>query len=119
MCGITGILGNGDKSIVSSMASCLSHRGPDGFGNFESDLGRGSICLGQSRLAILDLNGSWQPIKSEHGCVLIQNGEIYNHQKIRESIPNYPWQTSGDGESILSLHRLHAVSYTHLRAHET
>ena len=110
MCGITGILGNGDKSIVSSMASCLSHRGPDGFGNFESDLGRGSICLGQSRLAILDLNGSWQPIKSEHGCVLIQNGEIYNHQKIRESIPNYPWQTSGDGESILSLHRLHAYN---------
>ena len=36
MCGITGILGNGDTSIVTSMVSRLSHRGPDGFGNFES-----------------------------------------------------------------------------------
>ena len=63
MCGITGILGNGDTSIVTSMVSRLSHRGPDGFGNFESDAGNGSICFGQSRLAIVDINGSWQPIK--------------------------------------------------------
>ena len=32
MCGITGILGNGDSTVVNSMSGNLSHRGPDGFG---------------------------------------------------------------------------------------
>jgi asparagine synthase (glutamine-hydrolysing) len=110
MCGITGILGNGDISISNSMAACLTHRGPDGFGEFEEDLGNGSICLSQSRLAILDIHGSWQPIRSDHGCTLVQNGEIYNHQKIKRKLPNYSWQTSGDSETILALHRKFAYN---------
>ena len=87
MCGITGIFGNGDSSTLRSMSSNLSHRGPDGSGIFESDITVGSICLAQSRLAIVDVEGSKQPINSEHNCVLIQNGEIYNFQKIRKQIP--------------------------------
>lgn len=105
MCGITGILGNADLSISRDMATCLSHRGPDGFGGYEGDLDNGNICLSQSRLAIVDIDGSWQPLKSEHGCVLVQNGEIYNHEIIKNKISNYSWQTSGDAESILALHR--------------
>ena len=105
MCGITGIFGNGDSSTLRSMSSNLSHRGPDGSDSFESDITVGSICLAQSRLAIVDVDGSKQPINSEHNCVLIQNGEIYNFQKIRKQIPTYPWQTSGDSEAILALHR--------------
>jgi len=108
MCGITGILGNGDSAIVNSMSNNLSHRGPDGSGSFESDIVVGSVCLAQSRLAIVDVNGSKQPIGSEHKCVLVQNGEIYNFQKIRSEIPNYPWLTSGDSEAILALHRKYA-----------
>jgi len=110
MCGITGILGNGDASLANSMAARLSHRGPDGFGSFEADMSNGSICLAQSRLAIVDIDGSWQPIGSDHGCVLVQNGEIYNHNKIKKSISNYPWQTSGDAETILALHRKYAFN---------
>ena len=79
MCGISGLLGNGDSSIASSMAARLAHRGPDGSGKFGADVGAGAVALAQARLAIVDLNGSWQPIQSEHNCVLIQNGEIYNH----------------------------------------
>ena len=108
MCGITGILGNGDSAIVNLMSNNLSHRGPDGSGSFESDIVVGSVCLAQSRLAIVDVNGSKQPIGSEHKCVLVQNGEIYNFQKIRSEIPNYPWLTSGDSEAILALHRKYA-----------
>ena len=55
MCGITGILGNGESAILRSMSNNLSHRGPDGSGSFESDIDVGSICLAQSRLAIVDL----------------------------------------------------------------
>ena len=108
MCGITGILGNGDYTVLSSMSKNLSHRGPDGSGRFESDIVVGSICLAQSRLAIVDVNGSKQPIESNHNCVLVQNGEIYNFQKIKFDIPNYPWLTSGDSETILALHRKYA-----------
>jgi len=110
MCGITGILGNADSTVVSSMSGNLSHRGPDGFGSFESDLVVGSICLAQSRLAIVDINGSKQPIESEHNCILVQNGEIYNFQKIKSEIHNYPWKTSGDSETILALHRKYAYA---------
>ncbi|MBT4180848.1 MAG: asparagine synthase (glutamine-hydrolyzing) [Euryarchaeota archaeon] len=105
MCGIAGILGNADLSISNSMAACLSHRGPDGFGGYVDEVGKAGVTLSQSRLAIVDINGSWQPIKSDHGCVLVQNGEIYNHTRIKNSISNYPWQTSGDAETILALHR--------------
>jgi asparagine synthase (glutamine-hydrolysing) len=110
MCGITGILGNADSTVVSSMSGNLSHRGPDGFGSFESDLVVGSICLAQSRLAIVDIKGSKQPIESEHNCILVQNGEIYNFQKIKSEIQNYPWKTSGDSETILALHRKYAYA---------
>ena len=108
MCGITGILGNGNSAVLRTMSNNLSHRGPDGSGSFESDIVVGSVCLAQSRLAIVDVNGSKQPIGSEHKCVLVQNGEIYNFQKIRSEIPNYPWLTSGDSEAILALHRKYA-----------
>ena len=104
MCGITGILGNADAAIASSMADCLAHRGPDGRGGFEEELRNGSVAFGHSRLSILDLEGSYQPIHSDHGSVLIQNGEIYNYKKIRRQIKNYPWRTSGDSETVLALH---------------
>ena len=42
MCGITGILGTGDSTVVNSMSGNLSDRGPDGFGSFESELVVGS-----------------------------------------------------------------------------
>ncbi len=116
MCGITGILGNGDSSLLSSMSRSLSHRGPDGSGIFESDIVVGSVCLAQSRLAIVDIHGSKQPINSNHNCTLIQNGEIYNYQKIRSNIQNYPWLTSGDSEVILALHRKYA--FDNKKSHE-
>ena len=104
MCGITGILGNADEATASSMAACLGHRGPGGRGRFDQELGNGSVALGHSRLSIVDLSGSSQPIHSDHGSVLIQNGEIYNYNKLRRELTNYPWRTSGDSETVLALH---------------
>ncbi len=104
MCGISGVFGSENPSIASDMISCISHRGPDGQGYWSDNVNQdGIISLGHSRLAIFDVNGSSQPIKSDHGCVLIQNGEIYNQNEIRQSV-SYPWRTSGDGETILAAH---------------
>ena len=107
MCGISGIFGNNSPESIDEMVGCLAHRGPDGKGNFIENLENGTISLGHSRLAIRDISGSSQPIVSENGRVLIQNGEIYNSDKIRESITGYNWTTSGDSEAILALHEMH------------
>jgi asparagine synthase (glutamine-hydrolysing) len=44
-------------------------------------------------------------MESDHGAVLVQNGEIYNYRALRHGIRGYPWRTSGDSETILALHR--------------
>ena len=101
MCGISGMFGSPEPSIVKSMTRLQHHRGPDGKGIWDDE----HISLGHSRLAIVDLEGSPQPINSDHGCILVVNGEIYNYQQLRESNQSYPWKTMGDSESILALHR--------------
>ena len=111
MCGISGIFGNNSPEAIDEMVRCLAHRGPDGKGNFIENLGSGTISLGHSRLAIRDISGSSQPIISEKGRVLIQNGEIYNSDKLRASITGYNWTTSGDSEAILALHEMHMGNF--------
>ena len=99
MCGLGGMLGRPDPSVIHRMNTLLSHRGPDGSDVWSDD----SVALGHTRLAIVDLAGSAQPLFGPTGEVLIVNGEIYNHRTLRSQSPHYPWNTRGDSESILSL----------------
>ena len=110
MCGIAGLLGNGGLEDAISMASAIGHRGPDGSGDFQASVEQtnGSVAFSHARLSIIDLDGSQQPIHSDHGCVLMVNGEIYNHKKIKSEIQDYPFRTAGDSETILALHRAHS-----------
>jgi len=105
VCGISGMLGNANQETALAMADCLSHRGPDGVGGFYDELKYGAVAFGHARLSIVDLKGSSQPIGSDHGAVLVQNGEIYNQSELRSRCNAYPWRTSGDGEAILAVHR--------------
>ena len=50
MCGIAGIWGQADVSLVKNMMSLVSHRGPDAEGMFVSQNGPG--ILGHRRLSI-------------------------------------------------------------------
>ena len=104
MCGIAGIFGpNGDDaSLAHSMAALLKHRGPDGIQSWSDACESGGIGLGHTRLSIVDVAGSTQPLHSDNGCVLVMNGEIYNHEKIRDEERGYSFRTHGDGESILA-----------------
>ena len=104
MCGIAGIFGpNGDDSALAhSMVSILNHRGPDGIQSWSESCVHGGIGLGHTRLSIVDIEGSTQPLHSDNGCVLVMNGEIYNHQQIRNQERGYAFRTKGDGESILA-----------------
>ena len=105
MCGISGMLGHPDITVVHRMINLIQHRGPDGQDFWSDDY----VALGHSRLAIVDLNGSRQPMRGINGQVLVANGEIYNHKEIRNE-SKYPWQTNGDSESIIALHNTNISS---------
>ncbi len=99
------MLGNANQETALAMTACLSHRGPDGRGGFYDEFEHGAVAFGHARLSIVDLEGSSQPIGSDHGAVLVQNGEIYNHSELRSRCNTYPWRTSGDSEAVLAVHR--------------
>ncbi len=83
MCGIVGLAGFGDETLVRAMAATLLHRGPDGEGFFSAD----DVQLGNRRLAIQDVPGGAQPMTNEDGTVVVvYNGEIYNYPELRARV---------------------------------
>ena len=113
MCGIAGFFDERgtDSSFANDMGKymigALAHRGPDET-NVWFDHKKG-IILAHSRLSIIDRSSAGsQPMKS--GCgryTIVFNGEIYNHQKLRESIPTNrvysKWRGRSDTETLLEL----------------
>jgi asparagine synthase (glutamine-hydrolysing) len=109
MCGIVGIYSFSgkpiDENLLVNMRDSMSHRGPDGAGNWISDDRR--IGMGHRRLSIIDLSdAASQPMCNEDGTRwIVFNGEIYNHAEIRtelERTSNHRWKTDhSDTEVIL------------------
>ncbi|HET7007414.1 MAG TPA: asparagine synthase (glutamine-hydrolyzing), partial [Candidatus Binatia bacterium] len=69
---------------------------------------RDRIALGHSRLAIIDLDGGAQPMKSADGRHAITfNGEIYNYREIRDELIGigHTFRTQSDTEVILEAYR--------------
>src|SRR5215467_5153589 len=104
MCGITGFWGEiaerpDAEALLSRMTASLAHRGPDGAGSWlGSDAG-----LGHTRLAIIDLSTGGQPMwEARARSVLVFNGEIYNHQELRQELESrgYAFRTRSDTEVI-------------------
>ncbi len=103
MCGILAIIGKGkDQELVKQLSKRMSHRGPD-----ESDLHvteNGHI-LSHERLSIIDLHSGRQPIKGTSTAYMVHNGEIYNHQELRDGIlKNHTFRTKSDSEVIVHLY---------------
>jgi asparagine synthase (glutamine-hydrolysing) len=85
MCGIVGIHGLQETGWIAAMNAALVHRGPDGAGVFRDE--SVGLSLAMRRLAIIDLSGGAQPMRSEDGrYVLVYNGEIYNARELRENL---------------------------------
>ena len=82
------------------MTEAIRHRGPDGASHFTV----GNMALGNSRLAIIDINGGKQPLSNENDKIWITfNGEIYNYKDLRIELLGlgHLFKTNSDTETIL------------------
>jgi len=108
MCGIAGFVSLvagpycGAVTALRAMSSLISHRGPDGDGEWLSADSR--IGLVHRRLAIIDLSPSGaQPMRGQNGTVITYNGEIYNYVELREELSaHWTFRSSSDTEVILA-----------------
>lgn len=109
MCGINGIVFSArsgrqvDVRALEKMRDVIYYRGPDDGGVFVD----GAIGLGHRRLSIVDVSHGQQPMFNEDGsCVIVYNGEIYNHADHREDLTarGYNFQTHCDTETIIHLY---------------
>jgi asparagine synthase (glutamine-hydrolysing) len=113
MCGILAIIGKGkDEELVKQLSKRMSHRGPD-----ESDLHvteNGHI-LSHERLSIIDLHSGKQPIKGTKTAYMVHNGEVYNHQELRDGLlKNHSFRTKSDSEVIVHLYEEFGYDFCHL-----
>ena len=97
------------RSQVLEMSKKVRHRGPDWNG---IHCGK-NVLLAHERLAIVDPASGNQPIYSDDkNLILAANGEIYNHQDLRDQLgSNYAFQTNSDCEIILALYKEKGVNF--------
>ncbi len=78
----------------------IAHRGPDAHGIIQKP----SVTIGHSRLSIIDLTASIQPmVDSSNRYTLSYNGEIYNYKVIRKELEQrWQFKTQGDTEVLLA-----------------
>jgi asparagine synthase (glutamine-hydrolysing) len=104
MCGICGITGTDEQSVIERMTATLAHRGPDDAGVTVFP----HLALGHRRLSVLDLSPlGHQPMSNEDGNVwLTFNGEIYNFRELKATLDpaRHQFASQTDSEVILHLY---------------
>ncbi|MEP7329004.1 MAG: asparagine synthase (glutamine-hydrolyzing) [Betaproteobacteria bacterium] len=103
MCGIAGYISATTYApeILEAMTRSLAHRGPDDAGFWSS----GPAHFGFRRLAVIDIEGSPQPMATADGALaVVFNGEIYNFVELRAELAGggYVFRTAGDAEVLLA-----------------
>lgn len=88
------------EALCRASIDVMNRRGPDGSGLdvFEN------VCLGHSRLSIVGLTDSSQPMRSpDDRYSLTYNGEIYNFRELRSHLSEqWDFSTTGDTEVLLA-----------------
>lgn len=113
MCGILAIIGKGkDEELVQQLSKRMSHRGPDESDIHITDCGH---FLAHERLSIVDLHTGKQPIQGTSTAWMVHNGEIYNHQELRDTIlRNHQFRTTSDSEVIVHLYEEFGYDFCNL-----
>jgi asparagine synthase (glutamine-hydrolysing) len=115
VCGITGILALGGAplppgNILRAMCGTLHHRGPDDLRVDSKD----GVALGNTRLAIIDVEGGRQPLFNESGSVrTVLNGEIYNFRQLRKTLQKagHVFRTACDTEVIVHAYEEYGLDF--------
>jgi asparagine synthase (glutamine-hydrolysing) len=112
MCGILGVFSSSGtrpaNEVFLAALERLRPRGPDDSGIWRDEY----VALGHRRLAVVDLSPSGhQPMESsERRYVIVFNGEIYNHQELRQRLmPGGAWRGASDTETLLEAYRAWGV----------
>jgi asparagine synthase (glutamine-hydrolysing) len=114
MCGIAVILSKSEINPVEEerlrhMLHCMNHRGPDTEGVYIDR----TVGLAMNRLSIVGIETGNQPIFNENSSiVLVCNGEIYNHKKLRKQLlqAGHSFSTDSDAEVIVHLYEQYGKS---------
>lgn len=109
MCGFVGSVNfnqnDANKAeVIAGMNDLIAHRGPDSVGYFTDDV----VSLGFRRLSILDLQHGSQPLPYDNDRFqIIFNGEIYNHEELRDELiaDGYTFNTTTDTEVIVATYK--------------
>lgn len=100
MCGILGLIGTRWRPHADVALDALYKRGPDA----RSLLDLGETILGHARLAVIDIAGGHQPMRSPDGrYAMVFNGEIYNFAELRRELEalGYGFASRSDTEVLL------------------
>src|SRR5689334_9288761 len=99
MCGIVGELGGPSPDEGRRMLERIRHRGPDDVGEVQV----ADAWLGHTRLSIVDVESGHQPLStSDKKLWMVGNGEVYNHQNVRERLSHdTEYATRSDNEVAL------------------
>jgi asparagine synthase (glutamine-hydrolysing) len=103
VCGIAGYVDferGAERAVLEQMAHALRHRGPDEHGVWLE----GACGFAHTRLSIIDLAGSQQPLApADSHVALVFNGELYNYQALRADLggQGVRFSTNGDTEALL------------------
>ncbi len=106
MCGIAGAVNF--KMSYQKVNDEMFHRGPDEQHGFTAD----NVDLYHLRLAIVDITGGKQPMHLDGRYTIIFNGEIYNHNEIKEEL-GIKTTSSSDTETLLVLYRKYGADMLH------
>ena len=87
------------REKVYRMMDLIAHRGPDDEGVYDGE----EACLGNRRLAIIDLSPSGHQPMHDDQSVLVFNGEIYNFKELRKELEGegVKFTTRSDTEVLL------------------
>jgi asparagine synthase (glutamine-hydrolysing) len=85
MCGICGLFGQNDLSLLERMLNIIRYRGPDDYRLCHV----GDHCMGTARLEIEGGAEASQPlVDDETGTAIVFNGEIYNYKYLYDDLVN-------------------------------
>lgn len=120
MCGFAGFINNDKISnperIIKEMSETILSRGPDDYGSWNDTNKDIFLCF--RRLSILDLSehGHQPMLSKSNRYIILFNGEIYNHNNLRDEINNavtgIKWRGNSDTETLLASIEIYGLTET-------